>query len=439
MLKPQVTIQTVQIRSSQVSILGQVAKPGRYPIEIVGSKVSEMIAAAGGVLPGGADVVTLVGNRNGKPIKLDIDLPAILQAGQADLDVVVENGDIIYVDRAPTFYMYGEVQRPGQLRLERNMTLMQALAEAGGLTARGTERGIKVHRKDAPRRRQDLRAEDERPSRARRRDLRSRIDLLRGRSVPKPIPSDHLGAQVARAGAVHRDRRGRHRHHDVPAAPVHGRDVAGRRDAHRSGARRARAGAGGAELHGHADRDPEERAGGLARRQAAWRRAFCGGRRAVARSDQREDPARALLRRRPRARPLGRAFARQQRHQPDLLRRPIRSSRRPPPMPSRRPTWTSRSSCASRRRASRRASSTTRPRRLRANLEQAQAKLSKFQQIKGIVVTDERLDQENARYGTLISQLATAQAERVETSTLGSATRAASSRPTCCRAAPFRA
>jgi len=148
-LKPQVTIQTVQIRSSQISILGQVGKPGRFPIETVGSKVSEMIAAAGGVLPGGADVVTLVGNRDGNPVKLDIDLPAILQAGRADLDVTVENGDIVYVDRAPTAYIYGEVQRPGQIRLERGMTLMQALASSGGLTARGTERGIRVNRKDA--------------------------------------------------------------------------------------------------------------------------------------------------------------------------------------------------------------------------------------------------------------------------------------------------
>ena len=100
------------------------------------------------VVPGGNDIVTLVGNRDGKPVKIDIDLPLVLQQGRADLDVPVENGDIIYVDRAPTFYMYGEVQRPGQLRLERGMTLMQALAQAGGLTARGTERGIKVHRKD---------------------------------------------------------------------------------------------------------------------------------------------------------------------------------------------------------------------------------------------------------------------------------------------------
>ena len=148
-LRPQVTIQVVRTLSSQVSVLGQVSKPGRYPIEMTSSKVSEMIAAAGGVVPGGADVVTLVGTRNGDPVKLDIDLPSILQSGRAELDVQLENGDIIYVDRAPTIYIYGEVQRPGQLRLERGMTLMQVLAAAGGLSARGTERGIKVHRRDA--------------------------------------------------------------------------------------------------------------------------------------------------------------------------------------------------------------------------------------------------------------------------------------------------
>ena len=148
-LRPQVTIQVGQIRSNVISVLGQVAKPGRYPIETVGTKVSEMIASTGGVIPGGADVVTLVGTRNGRSIKLDIDLPAILQSGKAELDVEVENGDILYVDRAPTGYIYGEVQRPGQFRLERGMTLLQVLAQSGGLTPRGTQRGIKVHRRDA--------------------------------------------------------------------------------------------------------------------------------------------------------------------------------------------------------------------------------------------------------------------------------------------------
>ena len=148
-VKPQVTVFVAQVRSSQISILGQIGKPGRYPIEVVDSKVSEMIASAGGIVPGGADVVTLVGTRNGKPLKLAIDLPAILQAGRNELDVAVANGDILYVDRAPNFYMYGEVQRPGVFRLERGMTVLQALAQGGGLTQRGTERGMRVHRRDA--------------------------------------------------------------------------------------------------------------------------------------------------------------------------------------------------------------------------------------------------------------------------------------------------
>lgn len=147
-LRPQVTIQLGQIRSSVISILGQVGKPGRFPIDAVGTKVSEMIAMAGGVAPGGSDTVTLVGTRNGRPIKLDIDLPAILQSGKTELDLVVENGDVIYADRAPTAYIYGEVQRPGQFKIERGMTLMQVIAVNGGVSARGTQRGIKVHRRD---------------------------------------------------------------------------------------------------------------------------------------------------------------------------------------------------------------------------------------------------------------------------------------------------
>jgi polysaccharide biosynthesis/export protein len=148
-LRPQVTIQVGQIRSSVISILGQVAKPGRYPIETVGARISEMMAIAGGVTPSGADVIAFVGIRNGRSIKLDIDFPSILQSGKSELDLVVESGDIIYVDRAPVAYIYGEIQKPGQFRVERGMSMMQALAQSGGLTSRGTQRGMKVHRRDA--------------------------------------------------------------------------------------------------------------------------------------------------------------------------------------------------------------------------------------------------------------------------------------------------
>ena len=178
-LRPQVTIQTVQIQSSQISILGQVAKPGRFPIEIVGSKVSEMIAAAGGVVPGGADVVTLVGNRNGKPVKLDIDLPLVLQPGRADLDMAVENGDIIYVDRAPTLL---HVRRSAATRAAAPRARHDA--DAGARPgrrphARGTERGIRVHRRDETGAVKILELKMNDPVAARRRHLCQGIALLR--------------------------------------------------------------------------------------------------------------------------------------------------------------------------------------------------------------------------------------------------------------------
>jgi polysaccharide export outer membrane protein len=45
-------------------------------------------------------------------------------------------------------YVYGEVQKGGAYRVEPNMTVMQAIAMGGGITPRGTERGIKISRRD---------------------------------------------------------------------------------------------------------------------------------------------------------------------------------------------------------------------------------------------------------------------------------------------------
>jgi polysaccharide export outer membrane protein len=108
-----------------------------------------MLATAGGVVPGGSDTVVVVGTRNGQPYRVEIDLPGVFNPNHRGADVLLQNGDVIWVERAPTIYMYGEVQRPGALRLERAMTVMQALASVGGLTQRGTLRGLRVSRKDA--------------------------------------------------------------------------------------------------------------------------------------------------------------------------------------------------------------------------------------------------------------------------------------------------
>lgn len=147
--QPQVSVAVQQVRGNQVSVLGQVGRPGRYPLETGNVQLTDMIATAGGVVPGGADQVVVVGTRNGQPYRAEIDLPSVFGAGRRANDLTLQNGDVVWVERAPMIYMYGEVQKPGSLRLERGMTVMQALAASGGLTQRGTERGLRVHRRDA--------------------------------------------------------------------------------------------------------------------------------------------------------------------------------------------------------------------------------------------------------------------------------------------------
>ena len=89
------------------------------------------------------------GKRDGKAFRKEIDFPQVFAASGTVDDFPLENGDAIWVDRAPMVYIYGEVQRPGPMRLERDMSILQALASAGGLTLRGTERGVRVNRRDA--------------------------------------------------------------------------------------------------------------------------------------------------------------------------------------------------------------------------------------------------------------------------------------------------
>lgn len=146
--QPQVNIVLMQVRGNQVSVLGQVNRPGRFPLETFNTRVSDMLAAAGGATAGGADVAIVTGVRSGKPFRQEIDIPSLFLATGAENDLILSGGDSIYVHRAPMFYIYGEAQRPGSYRIERSMTVMQALAQAGGPNARGSDTRLVLYRKD---------------------------------------------------------------------------------------------------------------------------------------------------------------------------------------------------------------------------------------------------------------------------------------------------
>ena len=144
--QPQVNIVLMQIRGNQVSVLGQVNRPGRFPLETANTRLSDMLAAAGGATAVGDDVAVVVGTRGGKLFRKQIDIPSIFLAEKLQDDIVLQGGDSIYVHRAPVVYVYGEAQRPGAYRIERGMTVMQALALGGGPTARGSEKRLRLTR-----------------------------------------------------------------------------------------------------------------------------------------------------------------------------------------------------------------------------------------------------------------------------------------------------
>ncbi len=145
--QPQVSILVLQLRGAQASVLGHAVRPGRYSLELTNTRLSDLMALAGGVAPDGNDMLTVVGTRDGQPFRRQIDFRTLFRGVDPSQDLVIQNNDVVYIDKAPEIYIYGEVQKPGMLRLERGMTVQQALAAGGGLTARGTQRGIRIHRK----------------------------------------------------------------------------------------------------------------------------------------------------------------------------------------------------------------------------------------------------------------------------------------------------
>ena len=143
-VNPEVNVSIAQVNSRQVSVLGNVNKPGRYPLDALNVKLTDLISTAGGIAPTGSDSITIV-SQNGS--KADVDLAAMFRNGDLSRNVELAPGDTVYVHKAPMVYVYGEVQKGGAYRIEPHMTVMQAIALGGGITPRGTERGIKISRR----------------------------------------------------------------------------------------------------------------------------------------------------------------------------------------------------------------------------------------------------------------------------------------------------
>jgi polysaccharide export outer membrane protein len=150
LVDPHVTLTVTQSRSQLVSVLGEVRTPARYPIE-PSTSIFDLLALAGGVTDDSSDVIYIMrAGTNGEVSRLPVHLHGMGgTSGDALPTFKLHAGDSIFVPRAESYYIYGEVANPKKYRIDLNMTVIQAIATAGGLTPRGSERRVDIKRLSA--------------------------------------------------------------------------------------------------------------------------------------------------------------------------------------------------------------------------------------------------------------------------------------------------
>lgn len=150
LVNPQVTVTIVQSLSQRVSVVGEVATPGRYAIDSA-STVLDVIALAGGITEKGSDRVYLLRPDPSGAVQrttVDIrDLSSGARAGSPSIDVL-RSGDSIFVPKG-TFFVNGQVVQPGEYRIEGDMLVFEAIARAGGVTPMGSASRVEIRRRGA--------------------------------------------------------------------------------------------------------------------------------------------------------------------------------------------------------------------------------------------------------------------------------------------------
>lgn len=149
LVDPHVTIIVTQSRSQRISVLGEVGAPGRYSIES-NETIFDVLAQAGGAKETSADIVYLLRpDKNGQFERFEINLKGLTDKQKQMPTQALRGGDSIFVPRAQQFYILGEVTAPNMYRIEPGMTVIEAIARAGGVTARGSRKRVEIKRKGA--------------------------------------------------------------------------------------------------------------------------------------------------------------------------------------------------------------------------------------------------------------------------------------------------
>lgn len=147
---PQVRVEVDQYKSRSIFVSGEVRAPGKIVMSSNTMTLLEALAQAGSPTSSASNDVTVTrrtqtGTATAEPTVIRVSRRD-LEIGRAGHDFVLQDGDIIHVAPAQRFYIAGHVRSPGFYILDPGLTVQQAIALAGGLTDRGSDRGMTATR-----------------------------------------------------------------------------------------------------------------------------------------------------------------------------------------------------------------------------------------------------------------------------------------------------
>ncbi len=147
-MDPQVSVFVEEFRSQKTVIMGEVRSPGLY--ELSGpTSLMELISKAGGLTIDAGDLVTI---KRGNPAQPEVDqiisvnLKSLLEKKENLSNLLIIDGDSVFVPRAGVFYVTGQVNKPAAYKFEEGTSVIKAITMAGGFTELAAQRKIQVIR-----------------------------------------------------------------------------------------------------------------------------------------------------------------------------------------------------------------------------------------------------------------------------------------------------
>jgi polysaccharide export outer membrane protein len=148
-VSPHVSVFIEEYRSQRVTIMGQVRNPGLY--ELKGFTTFMELLSKAGDLTSEAGDKAFIKRKPESPDKgernITIDLKRLVEKGDTSQDIPVVDGDSVYIVKAGTFYVTGEVKNPAPYKFEEGLTVFKAITKAGGFTDRASSGRVRIIRK----------------------------------------------------------------------------------------------------------------------------------------------------------------------------------------------------------------------------------------------------------------------------------------------------